>query len=418
VRLDTAEIAKKDEASGEVQMKNNCLVVPLNDLYFERLSDLVMTKNFDSCVINTATHEGVEGVIEMFLTDLTEDGHEHEHGDECGAGCGEEGIVMNDMAPLDTIVCIVDAKTFMNDFTTVDSLVDRFKEAIPEEEDKNIASLIVEQIETSTTILINNADSAEDIKTVESLIRKINATAKIFNTKNSEVSTKDVLNTGLFSLEDKSSQTPAWLKEIRGEIPSNTVGEFSSFVYKRRIPFNTEKIFNFLYGSDYLNKDSGVVRSKGFCWLCTRNEDCGDWDHVSQIVEIAHAGRFYASLDAETREMLGEEVAKESEANSEGEHGDRRIELLFIGKNMNQKEIESKLDACLITKEELAKGSEVYSTICKDEFPEWATAMDLNDFEDDEEEDDEEEGAAEVDITTTPKRKRDETQSSSKKSKQ
>ena len=143
---------------------------------------------------------------------------------------------------------------------------------------------------------------------------------------------------------------------------------------------------------------------------------------MKNLIEFSSAGPFVSSLEEEELALFSPEVIEKLKSKIEGEHGDRRTEILFIGKSMNQKEIEEKLDSCLITPEELAKGVEYYATMCEDSLPEWPV-VDLMDemfeMEEDEEDEEDEENEEEIDITTTPKRKRNTDQSggSSKKSK-
>tara|TARA_B100001093_G_scaffold391286_1_gene377707 strand:- start:3107 stop:3256 length:150 start_codon:yes stop_codon:yes gene_type:complete len=47
-----------------------------------------------------------------------------------------------------------------------------------------------------------------------------------------------------------------------------------------------------------------------------------------------------------------------------------RQELVFIGQELDQKEMIKKLDACLLTEEEVLKGKAYWKTL-KDSFPEW-----------------------------------------------
>ncbi|EFC50000.1 predicted protein [Naegleria gruberi] len=412
LHLDESKVEKKTDE--QITLKNKCLIVKLTDLFFEQLSDHVLSKEFDYCLLETNTYDDLEGMKEMFLTDLDAHDEEHEHTDECE----HSETTMNQLAPISNIATVVDAATIVNDIRTEETLVDRFGEKVPGAENRHIPFLIVSQIEDAKIIVINNAEKAENIEEVQALIKKINGKAKVFTAKNCDISPKELFGTELFSLTDSKSQVPSWLSEIKGEIKSETISGISSFVYRRRKPFHTEKIYKFIYGSDYLNKESGVIRSRGLIWLCTRNDDCCDWNHVAQIAEITNAGKFFSSLDEEIIADLEPEMVEELKANCEGPHGDRRCDLLFIGKNMNQKEIEQKLDECLISDEDLAKGPTHYETMCEDEFPEFEELDHLLEDVSDDEEDEEEDKDADIDITSTPKRKRnDDSSKGAKKTK-
>ena len=81
------------------------------------------------------------------------------------------------------------------------------------------------------------------------------------------------------------------------------------------------------------------------------------------------AGIFWRSLpesdwpqDNETREQI---MAKWVEP-----FGDMRQELVFIGQHLNQAEIIRRLDACLLSEEQMAEGIENWMEMA-DPFPEW-----------------------------------------------
>lgn len=50
--------------------------------------------------------------------------------------------------------------------------------------------------------------------------------------------------------------------------------------------------------------------------------------------------------------------------------GDMRQELVFIGQNMDESQIRSMLDDCLLTEEELLAGKALWQTL-PDPFPAW-----------------------------------------------
>jgi hypothetical protein len=54
----------------------------------------------------------------------------------------------------------------------------------------------------------------------------------------------------------------------------------------------------------------------------------------------------------------------------QGEYGDRRQELVFIGIELNIPAVRNQLDACLLTNAEMAQGSKKWARY-RDPFPAW-----------------------------------------------
>ena len=90
----------------------------------------------------------------------------------------------------------------------------------------------------------------KDIDKLKAVIRILNTDARIIPISKGNVSTADILRTGLFDFA-RAQQAPGWLKELRGEHTSETK-EYGirSFVYKARRPFYPKKFHDFLHIKD------------------------------------------------------------------------------------------------------------------------------------------------------------------------
>jgi G3E family GTPase len=71
------------------------------------------------------------------------------------------------------------------------------------EGEKTIGNLLVEQLEFANVIILNKVDlvAASTVPLVQNLIKKINPKAKVLTSSFSSVDVKEIINTGLFSME-------------------------------------------------------------------------------------------------------------------------------------------------------------------------------------------------------------------------
>src|SRR4051812_23031797 len=99
-----------------------------------------------------------------------------------------------------------------------------------------LVDLLVEQIEFSDVIPLNKVDVAtvEEVASARAIVRALNADARIIETERSQVSLREVLDTGLFSF-DAAHRHPTWFKELNGfrdHQPETEEYGISSFVYR------------------------------------------------------------------------------------------------------------------------------------------------------------------------------------------
>jgi G3E family GTPase len=78
-------------------------------------------------------------------------------------------------------------------------------ESLGDGDERTLVDLLVEQIEFANIILLNKIDqvNAAELDTVKAIIRSLNAKATIVETTLSQVDLDDVLDTGLFDLEEE-----------------------------------------------------------------------------------------------------------------------------------------------------------------------------------------------------------------------
>jgi len=95
-----------------------------------------------------------------------------------------------------------------------------------------------------------------------------------------------------------------------------------------------------------------LIRSKGFVWLSSYHTDALYWSHAGSHFELELQGRWWASTEKESWPEE-EQHLKTVMQDYQGEYGDRRQELIFIGINMDEDAVLAKLDSCLLNDEEL-----------------------------------------------------------------
>jgi G3E family GTPase len=339
-----------------VEMTNGCICCTLREDLLKEVSRLAREKRFDYLLIEST---GISEPLPVAQTFTFED---------------EEGRSLGTLSRLDTMVTVVDASTFLDNFDSELDLVD-FKMEAGEGDERSIADLLSDQVEFADVILLNKCDLAPQarINKTEATIRALNPKAKILRTTNSTLPLAEVLNTRRFDVESASA-TPAWLAELSKEhTPETEEYGIGSFVYRARRPFHPQRLHDFISGG-FLK----TVRSKGFCWLATKQDFAGLWQQAGGSFRLEPMGRWWAAApknkwpggdDAE-----GDDAASETRAwiekNWQEPWGDRRQEIVMIGVGLNRAEQHLLLDSCLLTDAEMKLGPANWKRM-DDPFPEW-----------------------------------------------
>ena len=332
-----------------VEMSNGCICCTLREDLLIEINKLAKEGRFDYLVIESTGISEPLPVAETFTF------------------ADEDGNSLSDVANLDTMVTVVDAVNFLKDYDEAKYLKDT-GESLGEDDERSVSDLLVEQVEFADIILVSKTDlvSAPDIDRLTAILKTLNTTAKIIPISNGNVEINNVLDTGLFDFE-KAQQSPGWLKEMRGEhVPETEEYGIASFSYEARRPFHPDKFFNFLHNTKQYGK---LIRSKGYFWLATRPTFAGQWSQAGGIARYGYAGLFWKAVPK--KDWPEDEEYLESIKRLWVEpFGDMRQELVFIGQELNQKEITNKLNDCLLSEEEVLKGKAYWKTL-KDPFPEW-----------------------------------------------
>ena len=341
-----AELRRVDEKL--VEMQNGCICCTLREDLLLEVARLANEGRFDYLLIESTGIAEPLPVAETFTFE-----------DEVS------GKSLSDVARLDTMVTVVDARSFLHDWQSEDDLRAR-KAALGEDDERTVADLLVEQVEFANVLVLNKCDlvDAREAERLESMLRHLNPSAKIVRAEHGRVAPSTLLDTRLFDFEN-ASQAPGWLAELRGEhVPETEEYGISSFVFRARRPFHPRRLWDFLHsGFD------GVLRSKGFFWLASRQDMTGSWSQAGSSAAAEPAGMWYAALPRE--EWDDEETRAQVEADWQEPWGDRRQELVFIGADMDRDALTSGLDRALLTDDEMALGPAGWAKL-DDPFPGWS----------------------------------------------
>lgn len=334
-----------------VEMSNGCICCTLREDLLVEVNRLAQEGKFDYLVIEST---GISEPLPIAETFTFED---------------ENGQSLSHVARLDTMVTVVDAVNFLEDYYAALSLQET-GEHLGEEDERNVADLLVDQIEFCDVLLVSKTDLISQEKLVEltAILSKLNPEAEIVPVVRGQAPLEKVLDTGKFNF-DKAQQAPGWLKELRGQhTPETEEYGISSFSYHARKPFHPQKIFQFFSSPAVKGK---LLRSKGFFWLASRPQWAGQWSQAGGIAQHGAAGMFWKAIPKERwpedEEQLNYIMEKWQEP-----FGDMRQELVFIGQNLDKDFVISKLDECLLTHEELLKGQDYWKTL-SDPFPQWTS---------------------------------------------
>ncbi|MEM1013797.1 MAG: zinc metallochaperone GTPase ZigA [Planctomycetota bacterium] len=323
-----------------VEMTNGCICCTLREDLLLEVAELARDGRFDYLLVESTGISEPMPVAETFTF------------------ADEAGRSLSDLAQLDTMVTVVDAANFQRDFCSSDDLVDR-EMGLNEEDQRNVVDLLTDQVEFANVILLNKCDQIDEEgkRTLLGILRNLNPKARIVETVRGQIELSQVMGTGLFSLDEAGAQ-PGWLEVPRGqEQPETDEYGISSFVYRARRPFHADRLWTSLdFDAGVL---AGVIRSKGFLWVASRHEYAYSWSQAGVSVQLDPAGYWWsAAPEEEWPEDIPENAKLLADIRSEFEepYGDRRQEIVFIGIGMDRPVIESRLEDCLLTDEEMAEG--------------------------------------------------------------
>lgn len=312
-----------------VALQNGCICCTLKMDLVQQLSEIVAQNRFDYIVIEAS------GICEPAPIAQTISVYPQMYPE----------YTKNGIAKLDAIVTVCDALRLRDEFAEGTDLT---KGNLGEDD---LASLVIQQVEFCNIILLNKADevSADELVRIKAILRQIQPKAAIVPCNYGDVPIEKIINTHLFDFE-KVATSARWIEAVEGDeddLENEEEGEaleygIGTFVYTRRRPFMMTEFDQFIARKF----PKSVIRCKGLCYFAEEKDMCYVFEQAGSQVSLRNAGQWYATMPKDELE--------EFKKNNPGamkdwdpEYGDRMQKLVFIGQDMNRKEIEDLLDNCL-----------------------------------------------------------------------
>ena len=301
---------------------------------------------------------------------------------------------------LDNVVGVVDAARLVDEFASGEKLLKK-----DEIEEEDIESLLVQQIEFCSTLVINKTDlvTKDELDKVRMVVNALHPGAKVIETSQGDVAVKDIINTHSFDF-DEVYESAGWCQalskegelgdeddennpdhhhhhdedhdhhdhdheddhddedehdhhhhheeehhhhdhhhhhEHRHEGESEDEYGIGTFIYYRRTPFNREKLRSYVP-----SWPKNIIRCKGTLWF-------SDEDDMAYVLETSGRqllcgayGRWVATAPEKEKKELLEENPQIA-ADWDEKVGDRMVRLCIIGRNLDKKAIAAELDELL-----------------------------------------------------------------------
>lgn len=284
---------------------------------------------------------------------------------------------------LDNVVGVVDAARLVDEFASGDSLLKK-----DEIEEEDIESLLIQQIEFCSTLIINKIDlvSEADLAKVRKVIQALHPGVKVIETSHGDVPVKDILATESFDF-DEVYASAGWCKaleegelggdededdddddddddhdhehhhdhhehhhhEHRHEGESEDEYGIGTFIYYRRTPFDRNRLRAYVK-----NWPKDIIRCKGLAWFGDEYDMAYVFETSGRQLLCGPYGKWIASAPAAQRRQI---LASNPQIRADWDDsvGDRMVRLCIIGKNLDRKAIAADLDKLLCKENEIEK---------------------------------------------------------------
>ena len=319
---------------GVAELSNGCICCELRDDLETAVVRLARERGFDHLVVEASGISEPRPVARLFTT-------------------GSQAAARYDVA---SVVTVVDARQFHDAFGD-EGAATRRGEA--DDGTRPLSDLLVEGVEFANLVVLNKTDlvTAAELDAVEEMVRALRPDAEVVRTEHSRVDPDTVLDE---RYDPTTADEAGWKRALDGDDHDHDGGHahdhdhahpeavygVTSFTYRRRRPFHPERVRSLL-----ADLPAAVVRSKGTSWIATGADLSYTMGQAGPSVRVEAAGPWIASLPEFERDAYRR---NRSNLDWDEEWGDRRTELVFIGREMDDDALVAALDDCLLTDDEMA----------------------------------------------------------------
>ena len=344
-------------ADGVAELSNGCICCDLRDDLEVAVSRLAREREFDHLVVESSGISEPAPVAQLFTT---------------GAASAPYD--------LDTLATVVNAETFRetlaeDDVVTTEDLR-RKRPGQAERRDaetRPLSDLLVGQVECADVLLVNKCDlvDEDDLAEIDELLAALNPEARVVHATHGAVDPGDLLGTDRFD-HDTVSETAAWRRAAEhaeghhhgalggddadhaghggdadraghdhADHDPQAVYGVDSFVFRARRPLHPERFAAFAR-----DLPESVVRSKGTVWIAGRDDVALFFSQAGPSARVEPDRQWMAAMEESRREM---QRRMNPDVEWDDEVGDRRTELVVIGRGMDEDAVRAALEDCLLT---------------------------------------------------------------------
>ncbi len=338
-----------------IPLTNGCICCTLSEDLAQQLSDLACSNKYDYIVIEAS------GICEPMpiaqtITMMSE-------------ATKRQG--MPEIVHVDNIVAVVDAARLKDEFSCGEVLRE-----VPEDEE-DLASLLIQQIEFCDTIMLNKCDlvTEADLQQIEAVLRALQTRAKIIRCEYGDVPMDEVLDTDRFNYEEVA-MSAGWIQAIENDEEDHDHDEhehhhhdhdheeehghghhhhhhhhgegelyeynIQTFIFEDRRPFDMDKLQRV-----FMEWPVNVIRTKGYVWFSENPNDAFILEQAGRQVTIQPDGIWLAAATERDREEAFAEypdLAKDWD----DVYGDRVNRLVIIGQKLDEEGMKKALADAIV----------------------------------------------------------------------